>query len=255
MNNGQLTRSQCCWVVVLAAGDGAVLSGPTAAELDGLTGFATRQIHITVPQGRPRVDLPNVITHWSTQLGHADVHPTRLAPRTRIERSVVDMVAWAQTEERARAVIAGAVQQRLVLPERIRDAAGRRRRFKRSALLVETLVDVEGGAHSVPELEFNHLIVFYRLPAPQRQRIVQGPDGRYYLDAAWEDFGVGAEVQGIPHVELAQWDDDLDRNNEITADGRRMMHFPSFAIRHRAARVAELLARSLRTGGWDGVTR
>src|SRR5579864_7092077 len=37
--SGPLTEEQRLWVPLLAAGDGAVLAGLTAAKLDGLAGF------------------------------------------------------------------------------------------------------------------------------------------------------------------------------------------------------------------------
>jgi hypothetical protein len=59
-------------------------------------------------------------------------------------------------------------------------------------------------------------------------------------------------VQGSPHQELVAWDQDLDRQNEVSAGGRRVLQFTSYAVRCRADRVTDLLRRSLRTGGWNG---
>ena len=49
---GPLSEQQRLWVAVLAAGDGAVLAGLTAAKLDGLDGFADRQINLLIPKAR-----------------------------------------------------------------------------------------------------------------------------------------------------------------------------------------------------------
>ena len=195
--------------------------------------------------------MPGVLVHWSSQLGQFDVHPVLQPRRTRLPRSVLDMVSWAATEDLAQSVIAAAVQQRLTWPDALREAAARRGRFRRSRLARETIDDVADGAHSLPELEFGRLLRTFGLPAPTRQRMLRRPDGRRYLDAEWLEYGVTAEVHGVPHMEVTQWDADLDRTTDLVADGRRVLQFTSYAIRHRAARVAERIGRALRTGGWN----
>ncbi len=47
--SGPLTEEQRLWVPLLAAGDGAVLAGLTAAELAGLTGFDDQRTYLLIP--------------------------------------------------------------------------------------------------------------------------------------------------------------------------------------------------------------
>jgi len=250
-HNGPLTRTQRLWLAVLAGPPGAALAGPTAAELAGLVGFVSERIHLVLPVGARRCAMPGVRVHWSSQLGPLDVHPLLEPRRTRFPRSVLDMVSWAATEDLAQSVIAAAVQQRLTRPDALREAAVRRGRFKRSRLARETIDDVADGAHSLPELEFGRILRSHGLPAPTRQRILRRPDGRRYLDAEWLEYGLIAEVHGVPHIEVTKWDADLDRITDLAADGPRVLQFTSYAIRHRAPRVVERMARALRTGGWS----
>ena len=121
--------------------------------------------------------------------------------------------------------------------------------------MAESIRDAEGGVQSVPEREFALLVRRSGLPAPTRQRMLQRPNGRYYLDADWSDFGFCAEVQGSQHQEFVAWDGDLDRQNEVSAGGRRVLQFTSYTVRRRGDRVTDLLWRSLHTGGWSGRVR
>jgi hypothetical protein len=59
-------------------------------------------------------------------------------------------------------------------------------------------------------------------------------------------------VQGIPHLGVRQWEQDLERANEIVIDGPRLLIFSLYAVRHDADRVGDQLARMLRRAGWSG---
>jgi hypothetical protein len=252
LHNGPLTAGQLRWVAVLAGPPDTCLAGPTAAALDGLAGFRSDVVHVCLRQGARALDLPGVQVHWSTKLGTEHVHPARQPRRTRLPRSLIDMASRARSDDHAQAILAAGVQQLLVTPDMLREAARLRGRFKRSALVRETIYDLAGGCHSLPEIEFARIIRRGRLPEPTRQRVVERPDGRRYLDTDWDEFGVSAEVHGVPHIRVELWDSDLDRISDLTADGRRVLQFTSYAIRRRSEIVLERLTRALRTGGWQG---
>lgn len=249
-HNGPLTRDQELWACLLGAPPGSALAGPTAAELDGLRGFESDRIWLVVPQGRRRPVADGVTSMWSTQLGPGDVHPLRLPRRTTIERSLLDMSINARCAQAARAPLLAGVQQRLTVPARLHEALVRRGPCARRALIAETLDDAEGGIQSLPEREFDVLRQRRGLPPPARQRVVRRPDGRYYLDADWQQFDLSVEIHGMPHLEVRNWDADLDRHNELNIDGRRLLQFCSYAVRHQSERVGEQLERALRRGGW-----
>jgi hypothetical protein len=63
-STGPLTRSAELWASLLRAGEGAVLSHETAAELHGLDRRASK-IHITVPAGRQPKPGPGIAIHQS----------------------------------------------------------------------------------------------------------------------------------------------------------------------------------------------
>ncbi|PZF79545.1 hypothetical protein [Jiangella anatolica] len=228
--------------------------GPTAAELDGLEGFGTTTIFVTQPCGTRDTRQPGVVVHYSRFLDDLDVHPLRVPRRCRMPRSIVDAAAWASRDDRARAILLAGVQQRLVTPEQLRDALSRRGPCLRHALIVETIDDAAGGIASVPEREFAELVRAFHLPEPARQRVLQRPDGRRYLDADWAEFRLAVEVDGRGHLDVLAWDADLDRANDIVIDGRTLLRFTSYAIRHRPAVVGATLQRALIARGWGGPT-
>lgn len=160
------------------------------------------------------------------------------------------MSIHAATDRGVRAPLLAAVQQGLTVPARLTDALGRRGPCKHRALIAETIGDAAGGIQSLPEKEFDDIRRSRGLPTPARQRVVQRPDGRYYLDTDWTEFGISAEIHGIPHLEVRNWDADLDRHNELSIDGRRLVQFTSYTVRHLPWRVGDQLERGLIRGGF-----
>ena len=94
-------------------------------------------------------------------------------------------------------------------------------------MIKESILDADGGIHSLPERDFELLRRKHGLPRPTRQQIVQRADGRFLLDVGWEDLGAAVEINGIPHLAVLQWDQDLMRANEIVIRGPRLIIFSS----------------------------
>lgn len=47
------------------------------------------------------------------------------------------------------------------------------------------------------------------------------------------------EVHGVGHLAAEKWSADLSRSNEIVIDGRRLLAFSSFSIRHEKNAVRD----------------
>ncbi len=248
-HSGGISDAEWLWSAVLAAGPQAVLGGLTAARLDGLTGFEDRTTHLVIPASRQvRTAVPGVAVHRSRVLGPDDVHPARLPPWTRLARSLLDAAAWSRSGDRARAVLAAGVQQRLVRPDQLEAALGRRPRLRRHALVAVTLADIAGGAQALSELDFARLTWRYGLPAPDRQAIRLDRDGRRrWLDAFWEEAHLAVEVDGLWHMEATAWWADMRRGNDLIISGLRVLRFPAFVVRDEpdvvAAQIRDALGR------------
>ena len=79
---------------------------------------------------------------------------------------------------------------------------------------------------------------------------MRGPDGTYFLDAWCPYLGFGVEVHGVPHLDVANWDADVVRGNEVVISGRQHLTFTSYAIRHERIAVADQLQRMAATRDW-----
>ena len=177
-HSGPMTLRQRLWVALLWAGQGAALAGLTAADLDGLEGFASRDgtdrpVQLLVPSYRSMRRKPPglpVVVHYSTMLAPGDIHPLREPRRTRLARSLVDAAAWMATDRGAQAVLAAGVQQRLARLDDLTAIVARNQRLPRRAMITDTLEDIAGGAHALSELDFTRLIGRYRLPCRTGRR-------------------------------------------------------------------------------------
>ncbi len=252
-HSGPLSELQRRWVDLLCAGRGAVLAADTAAGLDGLEGYPAERTYLLLPPGRQVTNRPDLVVRRSSFLDHADVHPLHAPPRTRLARSVVDMASAATTDDRARAVLAAAVQQRLVRSSDLRAVVRRLGAVRRRRLILRTLDDIAGGAHSLPELEAVRLVRRFRLPAPSRQVVRRDRSGRRrWLDLYWEAYRLVVEIDGRWHMEVRAWWDAMWRDAELVVAGERVLRYPSFAVREQPALVAAQIAAVLRANGWDG---
>jgi len=251
-HNGPLTELQRVWVALHAADPQAAVSGPSALNLAGLKGFPADGSFVTVPCGRRSVRLDWVTTKYSRFLGADDVHPVLLPRRTRQPRSFLDSAAWATTDTRARAVLLAGVQQRLVTPGQLREALPRRGPCLRHPLILETIEDAAGGIASVPEKEFDVIRRACGLPEPTRQRVLQRPNGRHYLDVYDAKYALGIEIDGMQHLDVLSWDADLDRQNEIVIGEDMLLRFSSYTVRHRQQLLASVMTRAFIRRGWPG---
>jgi hypothetical protein len=241
-HNGPLTSDQRERVVLAASPPGSALAGLTAATRQGLRGFECAMVHVVLPSGARR-PASDAAVHWSTMLGPQDVLG-RVPRMTTLERSVVDAASWSATKEQARAIVIAAFQQRLTNVRRMRDALSRRGPCRHRAVIIQSILDAAGGVQSLPERDFDEIRVLASMPTPKRQQRVASKDGRYYLDVWWEELNLATEIHGIPHLAVEQWSADLHRTNELVIDGRRVLVFSSFAIRHERARVIDQLRRA-----------
>src|SRR3954470_4969174 len=149
LHRGDLGRDQRWWVGYLHAGldtagtiSRAALTGLSAAEAGGLVGFETPIVHVVVEHGRQVEDLRAadlwVDVHETRRWASSDVLSTSGPARIRLPRAVVESASDVaiRRPERARALIAAAVQQRLVRADDLRIFAASRRTLPGRRLLL-----------------------------------------------------------------------------------------------------------------------
>ncbi|MGH8970565.1 MAG: DUF559 domain-containing protein [Actinomycetes bacterium] len=255
LHTGPLSPQQQRWAAVLHAGASAALFGLSALQADGLRGFDSPVLHVVAVHGKGRRELESehvhIKVHESLHLGPERVHPTRTPPRQRPARAAVDAASLATTDGRARAVIAAVVQQGLVRPADLRLAVLADPTLPGRALILETVGDVAGGAHSLPELEWNRGLRQIGLPTPTRQRKVRHANGYWYLDADFDEWLVTVEINGAQHLDHLSRDVDDERRFVVSAGGRLMVDIASYVVRRELDRAMLRTARALGSRGWQ----
>nr|MDT0665850.1 DUF559 domain-containing protein [Micromonospora sp. DSM 115978] len=150
----------------------------------------------------------------------------------------MDAAVWSDSPTRACAIVSAAVQQRLVTVPQLRDELSAAGRVPYRRLLAVTFDDIEGGAQSLLEIDLARLCRQAGLSSPERQAMRQDSKGRRrYLDAYWPRQRLCVEVDGAFHAEAEQWRQDLDRQNDLVADGDVVLRFSSSTVRLRPERV------------------
>lgn len=184
-HNGPLTPEQFVWVAVLRSPRGVVLAAMTAATGRGLRWEVPLRPQLLVPAAGPLPHLTGVDVRRTRLLEAVDVHPTAQPPQLRLSRALLDQATLLRRPDDVRAVLCAGVQQRMVRAGDLREVTVRMGPLRHRALLLRTIDDIEGGAHSVRELAFGRLMATSGLPQPSRQVVRQRSGGRHYLDAVW----------------------------------------------------------------------
>ena len=257
LHNGPLTPEQFLWVALLRSPKGVVLSGRSACISRGLKVDPPVQLELLVPAAGPLPDLQGVSAARTRILTAEDVHPTAQPPQLRLPRAIIDAASRVDRPDDVRALLCAGVQQRRVRAQDLREVTERLGPVRHRGLLLRTIDDVEGGAHSVRELQFLRLVRSAALPLPDQQVVRRHKGGRHYLDAGWEEYALHAEIDGLGHLLVATWSSDVDRTNELALGARTetRLRIPGFWLDERPQHVVDQLRRGLVKGGWSPESR
>ena len=256
---GEAPREAKLWAAVKRAGESAMLSHETAAEVHGLADEPSREIHVTVPHSRrPAQNGPvrGMVIHRSDQSLPQRLPPWQL-PRTRIEDTVLDLVAAAGTFDEAYGWISQALSQQLVTVGMLRATLDARKRMRWRVWLTEALADAEEGAYFPLERRYVRDVErAHRLPKARRQarRTIAGRAHR--KDVWYEPYGVCVELDGTAyHGHEQVWRDKRRDNVNLSVDDIRTYRFGLVDVTERACDSAAMVAASLRRKGWQGQAR
>lgn len=202
---------------VLAVGDHAVLSGPTAVALHGCDAAkAVTDIHLTVPYSRSARSRSGLVLHQNrfdpedvVDLDGLPVFPFDLALAdylcdgdVRTAFASLDQALAGRSEEQDNA-LRSAIRRQLALRDDKRGVA--------HALMLTELAT--GKADSPPESWMLLIVVEAGFPIPEVQYVIRTVDGRllYVLDLAWADRRTALEYDGYAaHEERAAYDAERD---------------------------------------------
>ncbi len=227
---------------------------PTDALLDGVS--ALHALGVTVGDPRPlrfvsahphQVRRPGIRVRRVGSLPPGDASGTCVAPSTAFvaaarELDLVELVAAGDWLVRL---------GRLTLDELRAVAAAHRGRgarlVRRAATLVRECVD------SPQETRLRLCLVLAGLPEPQVNPVVfVGGRALGRVDLLLRRWRVAIEYEGDQHrTDPRQWNIDIRRHEELTADGCPVVRVTAERMRHPRA-VVSLVVKALRQAGWEG---
>jgi hypothetical protein len=249
-------RSAQLWAAVLSAGQGAVLSHGTAAELCRLTDKPSDLIHVTIPWQRRIGQTHGVMLHRSRRAGEIVLGQSN-PPRTRIEETVLDLTQTAATFDDVCGWVTRAFAQDLTDETRLRAAMGLRTQLRWRADLLELITAAADGDHSVLEFRYDRDVErAHGLPRARLQVPFTSPGGRRgRRDRVYDDYGVVVELDGrLAHPDEDQ-SRDKARDNAAAVDGQQTLRYGWTDVRRHACETAAQVAKVLRRHGWEGWPR
>jgi hypothetical protein len=246
---GELPREAVFWAAVLRAGQGALLSYYTAAELQGLTDAQRTAIHVTIPASRRVIPVYGLVIHLGTRARQAG-HPTALPPRTRIEETVLDLTQATTSAEDACGWIARSIGRGLTTQAKLSDALSQRQRVHFRAELVELLSPDWAGVHSALEYRYVKCVeIPHGLPPGKRQVRAESAGGRVYRDVLYDEHHLVVELDGrAAHPGDTRWKD-IRRDNAAVVDGTMTLRFGWDDLHVRPCMAADQVYRALRRSG------
>jgi hypothetical protein len=252
--SGPPPRETWLWAAILRAGDGAVLSHQTAAELHGLVDSPTGAIYVTVPSTR-RVTTRGIVIRTSGRVDQTR-QPNRDPPRTSVEETVLDLAELARTFDDACGWITKACGKRLTTEEKLRDALAKRKKMRWRDELNDVLAAAGDGIHSV--LEYRYLRDVERahgLPRSRHQVRVVIDGKTVYRDVYYEPYQLAVELDGrLAHPDDERWRDNR-RDNQASARGVETRRYTWRDVYAHPCETALLQAQILRVRGWRGTPR
>jgi hypothetical protein len=248
LHAGEPTWRQREWAAILTAPSRAALAGRAGAQQHGLRGFKPAIIDVVVPASDAPVPMPGVRWHRSRRFDEFDVNPALAPPTLQRPRALLDAASREPTARIGCAILAAAVQQRLITATWLRRELLASGPVRHRSQLLAVLADIAGGAESLAEIDFVKLARKAGLPPPIRQSFRLDAAGRRrYLDVDFGTFCV--EVDGGVHLNpLNAWDD-AHRQNDLVLIGERILRFPSVVVRLQPELVVAQLRAAARLFG------
>jgi very-short-patch-repair endonuclease len=258
--SGPLPRDARLWAAVRCAGDGAMVSHGTAAEIHGLLDKpVSGSIHVTVPARRrpaPAQPIPGLSIHRSDQSKGQVLGPFKL-PRTTVAETVLDLAAASPAFDHAYGWIARGVSRKLVTTGELRAALACRSRVRWRSWLNAALEDAHDGVHSALERRYlTDVERAHQLPRSQHQARRQLGGRVHYRDNWYPGYGVVVEIDGPHYHQNERMQRDKDRDNaNLALDDVKTFRFGPVQVTQDACGTAAMVAVTLRRNGWPGSPR
>lgn len=230
---------------LLVAPKGALLGRHTAATLWGGVVPATPDIQLDIPPGsRLRVAGVDARVRRAPDAALHHGLPVTTPTQTFVDLAELDLVDLVVLGD-------SLVRAGVVTPPQLVNAAtafrGRRARHVRRAAAL-----VRQGVDSPMETRLRLLLVLAGLPEPVVNHPLRDDTGRvrYRLDLAYPQWRIAIEYDGRQHAEnTAQWRWDVQRREDLDADGWRLVVVLSGDLDRSPGRTIERVQSAARAQG------
>ncbi len=224
---------------------GALLAGPTAAELMGGVVPRDLRIHLRLPAGRMRV--PGIESSRLTTRARATMSGL---PVTTAEDTFVDLARHLDLVD---LVVLGdsLVRRRRTTPQALL-AAARATSARQHRLAVRAASLVRPGVDSPMESRLRMLLVLAGLPEPVVNHIEYDEQGRWVrrYDLSYPELRLAIEYDGRQHAESdRQWERDVERREELDRDDWRIVVVLAKGIYREPGRTIERVVEALVSRG------
>lgn len=251
---GEMSRQAELWAAVLYAGQGAILSHETAAEILGITDRRGTSIDVMVPAPR-RVLAPQGVTIRSSSVAYPRWRPfPGYPPHTFFDETVIDLVDAAEHLDDAIGWVARALGKQLTQAPFLVAAMSPRKRLRWRREVTEFLEASAGDAESVLEYRYDRdVVAAHGLPAADKQVAFAKANGRKgRRDRAYPEYRLVVELDGKQYHEDDRRDEDQDRDNHATATGNATLRYGWRDVTLGACESAAQLHAALRQRGYRG---
>ena len=245
---GPLTERALWRHALYEVGSAGALDGVSALRAAGLTGFEDATV-VSVRHGWQPFRLPGIVVHELRGWNESDVVGPDLR-RVRAPLAAVRAASWARTDRQAALLLVMVAQQRIARGQDMLAQLPRFIRLRRRQLIKGVLADVTDGVQSLGELDFTRECRRRGLPEPSRQVVRRGPQGRVFLDAYFDEFGVIVEIEGAHHDLVAHAIDDALRQNALTTGPDDFVRIPVIGFRTRTDAFMKQVELKLASRGW-----
>lgn len=240
------TWEQRLFAAVLWAGEGAAVSGLSAARLWELPGMSAGAVEISHPSRRSR----KPVRCHGVRLPAKDVTRVRIFPVTSPERTVRD-ISGRLRRGQLDAVVHHCLFHRLTTVEALRaQVAACGKGCSGVGALRAALAPYQADSSSVGsplEAALARKLASSGLARPRRQHEVVVEGRRRYLDFAWPDCRVAVEVDGYRwHSSRSAWESDRARLAALRRAGWTIIHATYDDVHPGAARLIGELKTLLR---------
>ena len=247
---GPLGWRERVWLGVLHAGGTALVGGLTALEWHGLKHWHRDDVTVLVDD-ELAFDPVDGITFFRTRRPLTAMRdPYEELPLCRIEPAALLFAGYEHSSRTAQGLLAAVIQQRLSTPESMRRQLEMMRPLRRAKVFRAALTEIEGGAHSMAELDIGRVCRRFGFPKPRRQSRRRDSAGRVrFTDCEWllpNGVTLVVEVDGAFHMEAEHWEDDLARQRRLVTPGRVIVRCSARELRDEPEMlVTDLIALGL----------